>query len=244
MEELDVLRAENEGQAWLNVLPTLEHRYPNQVVFTTSFGLEDQAITHAIRSVAPGIRIVTLDTGRLFPETYEVWTKTVLRYGNVVEAFFPPTKELQEFLTTKGPNSFYNSVESRKECCRIRKLLPLDEALRGAKIWITGLRREQSDFRTELEHFEWDSERKLIKYQPLLDWTWEDTQIYTKENSIPYNTLHDQGYPSIGCAPCTRAILPGENFRAGRWWWEEDSKKECGLHWVDGKLVPNKGSAE
>lgn len=216
--------------------------FEGPIVFTTSFGLEDQAITHAILSESLPIRIVTLDTGRLFPETYDVWQKTNLRYGVHIETFFPDAKLISDYIQKFGPNSIYDSLEIRKECCNIRKVLPLDLALKGVKIWITGLRKEQSSFRNDLSLFEEDKAKGILKYQPLLNWTWEDTWAYIRKNNVPYNSLHDKGFPSIGCAPCTRAIAEGEDFRAGRWWWEQASQKECGLHWVDGKLMPKKGN--
>ncbi|WP_411824801.1 phosphoadenylyl-sulfate reductase [Leptospira sp. 'Mane'] len=222
-------------------LAILDREFANQAVFSTSFGLEDQAITHAILSQNLKIRIVTLDTGRLFRETYELHQITNDTYKARIETYFPEAERLEAFVNTNGPDSFYTSVENRKECCHIRKVIPLERALDGAKIWITGIRKEQSGFRTEMTKFEIDSAKQIVKYHPILDWTWEDTKEYIKNKNIPYNPLHDKGYPSIGCAPCTRAIEPGEDFRAGRWWWENESAKECGLHWVDGKLTPKKG---
>ncbi|MDF3821126.1 phosphoadenylyl-sulfate reductase [Leptospira sp. 96542] len=223
-------------------LQLIAQEFPGQAVFTTSFGLEDQAITHAILSQNLNIRIATLDTGRLFPETYTVWHQTVVKYNAKIEAFYPDAKEIQTFVEKKGPNSIYDSLENRKECCSIRKIIPLDRALIGAKLWITGLRKEQSGFRTETNLFEEDLAKNILKYQPLLHWTWDQTWDYIRKFEIPYNELHDKGFPSIGCAPCTRAIADGEDFRAGRWWWEQESQKECGLHWVDGKLQPKKGN--
>ncbi|TGL54149.1 phosphoadenylyl-sulfate reductase [Leptospira kemamanensis] len=241
MGNLEVLTESYANLSLVDGLKRLSAEFPGKVVFTTSFGLEDQAITHAICSEAIPIRIATLDTGRLFQETYDVWQKTNIRYGAKIEAFFPNAKETQSFVESYGPNAFYDSQELRKECCRIRKLVPLDSILHGMEVWVTGLRKEQSGFRTEMSLFESDPSRNLIKYQPLLHWSFEDTWKYIREHNVPYNVLHDKGFPSIGCAPCTRAIEPGEDFRAGRWWWEEETKKECGLHWVDGKLTPKKG---
>lgn len=241
MGNLEVLTESYANLSLVDGLKRLSAEFPGKVVFTTSFGLEDQAITHAICSEAIPIRIATLDTGRLFQETYDVWQKTNIRYGAKIEAFFPNAKETQSFVESYGPNAFYDSQELRKECCRIRKLVPLDSILQGMEVWVTGLRKEQSGFRTEMSLFESDPGRNLIKYQPLLHWSFEDTWKYIREHNVPYNVLHDKGFPSIGCAPCTRAIEPGEDFRAGRWWWEEETKKECGLHWVDGKLTPKKG---
>lgn len=241
MGNLEVLTETYTSLSLEQGLRQLSLDYPKKVVFTTSFGLEDQAITHAILSNQIDIRIATLDTGRLFQETYDVWQKTNIRYGVNIEAFYPNEKEIKVFVEQNGPNAFYDSQDLRKECCRIRKLVPLDLILKDTEVWVTGLRKDQSGFRTEMSIFETDSQRNLIKYQPLLLWSFEDTWKYIREHNVPYNLLHDKGFPSIGCAPCTRAIEPGEDFRAGRWWWEQESKKECGLHWVDGKLTPKKG---
>ncbi len=221
-------------------LLVLDKKYGNKAVFTTSFGLEDQAITHAIFSQKLSIRVLTLDTGRLFRETYELHHNTLAKYGQTIETFFPDPKDLEPFLNEFGPDSFYHSIENRKQCCHIRKVLPLDRALKGAEIWITGIRKDQSGNRSEMPKVELDTQKQILKFHPILDWSWEDTWSYIKTNQIPYNPLHEQGYPSIGCAPCTRAILPTEPFRAGRWWWENEDTKECGLHWVDGKLTPKK----
>ncbi|XDD55314.1 phosphoadenylyl-sulfate reductase [Leptospira sp. WS4.C2] len=241
MGNLEVLTETYTSLSLEQGLRQLSLDYPKKVVFTTSFGLEDQAITHAILENKIDIRIATLDTGRLFQETYDVWQKTNMRYGAKIEAFYPNEKEIQGFVEQNGPNAFYDSLDLRKECCRIRKLVPLDTILKDTEVWVTGLRKDQSGFRTEMSIFETDTQRNLIKYQPLLLWSFEDTWRYIREHNVPYNLLHDKGFPSIGCAPCTRAIEPGEDFRAGRWWWEQESKKECGLHWVDGKLTPKKG---
>ncbi|TGN20634.1 phosphoadenylyl-sulfate reductase [Leptospira idonii] len=235
------LEIEMKGLGLEASLAYLDREFGAKAVFSTSFGLEDQAITHAIHSQNLNIRIATLDTGRLFRETYELWQLTNQTYGKPIDTYFPNASQLESFLNQKGPDSFYDSVENRKECCHIRKVIPLDRALQGAEIWITGIRKEQSGFRTEMAQFEEDPSKQVLKYHPILDWTWEDTWDYIKKNKVPYNPLHEKGYPSIGCAPCTRAIEPGEDFRAGRWWWE-NSAKECGLHWVDGKLSPKKGS--
>ena len=171
-----------------------------------------------------------MDTGRLFPQTYDVWDKTLLQYKATIKAYYPRNEKVENYVNKNGINAFYNSVESRKECCFIRKVEPLNRALKDVSVWITGLRAEQSNNRSDLKKIEWDEERQLYKYNPLLDWTTEEVVNYLKQNGIPYNTLHDEHFVSIGCAPCTRATLPGEDFRAGRWWWEDKSKKECGLH--------------
>ncbi len=204
--------------------------FPDQVSFSTSFSLEDQVILHHIAAENLPITVFTLDTGRLFPETYSVWTATREKYGIPIHAFIPDETKLENYVSMKGPNAFYESVENRKECCYIRKVEPLKRALAGQKIWITGIRAEHSGNRSQLHLVEWDEGHQLNKYNPLLHWTQEEVLQYVSKHEVPYNILHDRGFVSIGCQPCTRAIRAGEEFRAGRWWWEEADKKECGLH--------------
>lgn len=207
----------------------LANEYKDQVVFSTSFGQEDQVITAMIAKSEAPITIFTLDTGRLFQETYDVFHRTQKKYKLPIKVYFPEAKAVEELLEKKGPNSFFESVENRKECCFIRKVVPLKKALAGNKIWITGLRAEQSENRSDLHLFEYDANFDLVKFNPLLKWTLEEVQKYIDENNVPQNSLHKKGFISIGCAPCTRAIAPGEDIRAGRWYWEQ-SHKECGLH--------------
>ncbi|MEN9686967.1 MAG: hypothetical protein RLZZ28_2753 [Bacteroidota bacterium] len=213
-----------------DALASLAAANPGKVTFSTSFSYEDQVITHLINDAALPISLFTLDTGRLFAETYSVWSATVTRYAIPIRAYFPKENLLEEFVAKNGPNAFYESVENRKNCCHIRKVEPLKRALQGNKIWITGLRAAHSSARQDLPMLEWDEVNQLIKYHPLLHWTTDEVKTFIEENNIPYNPLHNKGFVSIGCAPCTRAIKPGEDFRAGRWWWEESNKKECGLH--------------
>jgi phosphoadenosine phosphosulfate reductase len=201
-----------------------------RVRFTTSFGLEDQAITHAIAANAIEIEIVTIDTGRLFAETYDVWAETKKRYGIRITAVIPDHDRLEVFVGEHGINGFRTSLQNRQTCCAIRKSEPLRRALVGASAWITGLRAGQSRHRRATPLAEFDEQHGLIKINPLADWIARDVARYVADNRIPYNVLHDRGFPSIGCAPCTRAVRVGESERAGRWWWEEDQKKECGLH--------------
>jgi phosphoadenosine phosphosulfate reductase len=214
----------------IEFLRLLADKYPGQVTFSTSFSYEDQAITHQILTNQLPIKIFTLDTGRLFAETYSVWSSTNAMYNTQIEAYYPNQDLLQDFVAVKGPNSFYESVDNRKQCCFIRKVEPLQRALKGNAIWITGLRAEHSGDRKDLPQLEWDESKQVIKYHPILHWTTEQVKQFISQNRIPYNPLHDKGFVSIGCAPCTRAVRPGEDFRAGRWWWEDASKKECGLH--------------
>ena len=177
-----------------------------------------------------GFRIFTLDTGRLFPETYQLIDKTNLTYGIQLEVFFPDYREVQRMVREEGINLFYNSIESRHRCCQIRKLEPLSRAFQGLDAWICGLRREQSVTRQDMQVVEWDEMHGLIKVNPLISWTEQQVWDYIRQHHVPYNKLHDKGYPSIGCEPCTRAIQPGEDVRAGRWWWESPDHRECGLH--------------
>lgn len=211
-------------------LSVLAAEYPGKVVFSSSFSLEDQVITHEICSKGIDIEIFTLDTGRLFAETYSVWNSTIEKYNARINAYYPDAADLQAFVAAKGPNAFYESVDNRKSCCHIRKVEPLRRALAGKAVWITGLRAEHSANRQDLPMVEWDEANQVIKYHPILHWTTEEVKQYIRQHQVPYNPLHDKGFVSIGCAPCTRAIKPGEDFRAGRWWWEDASKKECGLH--------------
>lgn len=229
-EQLNILKDQ------LNVLDAVEGlrlvatRYGADAVFSTSFGIEDQVITHYIATEKLPIGIFTLDTGRLFAETYSTWSRVIEKYALPIDTYYPDTLQLQDFVTAKGPNSFYETVENRKQCCYIRKVEPLQRALKGKKIWITGIRAEQSANRHLDSNIEWDEVNGIIKYHPLLNWSFDEVKIFIKKNNVPYNPLHDKGFVSIGCAPCTRAIREGEDFRAGRWWWEDNSKKECGLH--------------
>lgn len=200
-----------------------------QVKFSSAFGEEDQVITHLIGVNNLPITIFTLDTGRLFQETYELMDRTRARYKVGIETYFPDAGDVENMVRKKGFNSFYESVANRKECCFIRKVKPLQRALQGTLIWITGLRASQSANRQSFGSVEWDDALKIVKYNPILHWSYNEMQSFITANKVPVNSLHKQGYASIGCAPCTRAIQPGEDIRAGRWWWE-DTQKECGLH--------------
>jgi len=219
-----------EGLSIAESLELLTRIFPGQVTFSTSFSFEDQVILHHIAEAGIPVEIFTLDTGRLFPETYSVWTATKEKYDVNIRTLTPDFHSLEPFIREKGPNSFYESGENRKQCCYIRKVEPLKRALAGKKIWVTGIRAEHSGDRSHLPLLEYDGSNDIIKYNPLLHWTQQDVKQYVSDNDVPYNILHDRGFVSIGCAPCTRAIREGEDFRAGRWWWESADKKECGLH--------------
>ncbi|HEY6082561.1 MAG TPA: phosphoadenylyl-sulfate reductase [Chitinophagaceae bacterium] len=223
------LSKELEQASLVEALQIVVKQFPEGVVFSSSFGQEDQVIADTIWRNDLPVKVFTLDTGRLFQETYDLMDITRARYKKDFSVYFPDYKKVEEYVEEHGFNGFYDSVENRKSCCHIRKVEPLNRALQGAKVWITGLRADQSDNRGSMAIWEWDEHRQLYKFNPLIRWSYEEVLEYLRENNVPYNRLHDQGFISIGCAPCTRAIQPGEHPRAGRWWWET-SKKECGLH--------------
>ena len=199
------------------------------IAFSTSLGQEDQVLTDVIFKNNHPIKVFTLDTGRLFEQTYDILDKTQKKYNKSISSFAPDNNELEALLDSKGPYSFYDSIENRKECCSIRKINPLQKALKGVDLWITGLRASQSNSRSTLSFFSYDDAFGLPKFNPLVNWTLEEVENYLEQNNVPQNSLHKKGFVSIGCEPCTRAVKPGEDIRSGRWWWEE-SKKECGLH--------------
>ena len=224
------LNGEFAGLTPLERLQATVARVDGPVVFTTSLGIEDQMITHLIFSNDLPIQVKTLDTGRLFPETYTLWRETEEKYGRRIKAMYPQAEALEELVNDQGIDGFYYAPEFRKNCCGVRKVEPLGRALAGAKGWITGLRRDQSANRSDMDYVALDGARGLIKANPIFDWTRERIAAFTAAEGVPVNVLHAQNFLSIGCAPCTRAIRPGEPERAGRWWWEEETKRECGLH--------------
>lgn len=224
--------------ARLESLVALAPELPSaRIVLTTSFGLEDQALTHIIVTAGLPIELATLDTGRLFPETYALWAETEAKYGRRIKAFYPDAQAVSAMVADAGINGFYWSKDARLACCGVRKVEPLNRALAGAGAWVTGLRADQSDGRSLVALTERDETRGLVKVAPLYDWSRERTLAFCEDAGVPINPLHAQGFLSIGCQPCTRAVTPGESERAGRWWWEQDEAKECGLHVIDGKLV-------
>ena len=212
-------------------------------VFASSLAAEDMVLTDMILKAKLAIGIFSLETGRLHQETLAVLDKVKARYDHDITLYRPQPEAVATYVEQNGLNAFYNSVEMRRECCRIRKVEPLGRALAGNKAWITGQRRAQSTTRAELHVQEDDAAHAMTKFNPLADWSEQDVWDYIRANDVPYNALHDQGYPSIGCEPCTRAVQPGEDVRAGRWWWENPESKECGLHMVDGKLIRIKSVA-
>lgn len=228
LSDIEAYAAANPPEALLRYVAEL---FPGAVRFSSSLGQEDQVLTDMIARGKIGIQIFTLDTGRLFYETYDLLDKTTARYRVPVDVYYPDAAGVEALVRERGINGFYESVDNRKACCHVRKVEPLSRALRGAKVWVTGIRADQSANRHDMPFVEWDEARQLYKVNPLLHWTLQDVEAYIGRHNVPYNTLHDKGFISIGCAPCTRAIEPGEDPRAGRWWWES-SQKECGLHAV------------
>jgi phosphoadenosine phosphosulfate reductase len=212
-------------------------------VFASSLAAEDMVLTDLILKAGLPIGIFSLDTGRLHPETLAVVDAVKARYDYAITLFQPDPRAVEEYVANNGLNAFYDSIDMRRSCCGIRKVEPLGRALAGKRAWVTGQRRAQSSTRAELAIEEIDSAHGMTKFNPLADWSEEDVWNYIRANDVPYNALHDQGFPSIGCAPCTRAVQPGEDVRAGRWWWENPDSKECGLHMVDGKLIRIKSVA-
>jgi phosphoadenosine phosphosulfate reductase len=236
MEELNKLTEQIQNLSIENQLKFLAEKYKDKIAFSTSFGQEDQVLTDLIFRNKIQIEIFTLDTGRMFEETYKIWNKTNEKYEQKIKVYFPDKEQVEKMVSEKGVYSFYDSIENRKECCNIRKVYPLARALKSADLWITGLRAEQSVTRTELALLEPNDSFNVIKFNPLTKWTLNEVLLYLKKYNVPYNNLHDQGFLSIGCAPCTRAVNPGEDIRAGRWWWENKDSKECGLH-IDQKTL-------
>ncbi len=229
-DEIRALNQQLKGKPAQEVLRWAADAFGSEVACASSFGAEDVVLIDMIAKVAPGIRIFTLDTGRVHDETYEVMERTRVRYGLPIHSYFPDQEAVERLEREKGFYSFRESIENRKECCGIRKVEPLRRALAGMKAWMTGLRHDQSVTRTDMEVLEWDEGNGLAKVNPLINWSHEQVWEYVRANNVPYNVLHDHGFPSIGCAPCTRAVEPGEDIRAGRWWWENPESRECGLH--------------
>jgi phosphoadenosine phosphosulfate reductase len=224
------LNEQLEGQSAESIIDFMFHSFEGKTGFSTSLGVEDQVILHMLNSIDKQAYVFTLDTGRLFPETYDLLDKNLKRYDIRISVFYPDTQKVQDMVNQKGINLFYESIENRQLCCHIRKVEPLGRAFAGLSAWVTGLRRGQSMTRKDYKTIEWDEKNGLIKVNPLIDWSEKQVWDYVHENKVPYNSLHDKGFPSIGCQPCTRAILPGEDIRAGRWWWENPETRECGLH--------------
>ncbi len=230
LKQTENLNKEFQNSSPQEVISFFLSNYPEKIAFATSLGIEDQVITEMISSINKHVKIFTLDTGRLFQETYDLIQKTNSRYKINIEIYFPDTRQVEKMVKEKGINLFYESIENRKLCCHIRKIESLKRVLKKFDIWITGLRNEQSEIRANDKLIEWDKVNGLIKVNPLIKWTEKDVWNHIKEKNIPYNSLHNKGFKSIGCVPCTRAVEDSEDSRSGRWWWENDGHKECGLH--------------
>jgi phosphoadenosine phosphosulfate reductase len=229
-QEVERLAAQVDGMSAAEVVRWAIGRFGRQIALASSFGAEDMVLIDLLMKVDAGARVVTLDTGRLPQETYNVIDAARERYGLLTEVFFPNADDVQRMVGERGLNLFYHSIDNRRLCCGVRKMEPLRRALSGLDAWMTGVRRDQNVTRAVVGKLEWDDGNALMKVNPLADWSWDDVWTYIRANNIPYNALHDRGFPSIGCAPCTRAVQDGEDFRAGRWWWEHPETKECGLH--------------
>ena len=230
-EHIKKLSEKAKGLSAEQIIRLASDTFGSRLTFASSLGEEDQVITDMISREAPGVGVFTLDTGRLHQETYDLLAKTQKKYPKLnFKIYFPDTKAVEDMVQAKGINLFYESIENRKLCCGVRKVEPLRRALMNVDAWITGLRREQAVTRSSIEAFEWDEANQKIKVNPLVDWNLDQVRAYIKKYQIDVNPLHAQGFVSIGCAPCTRAIKPGEDIRAGRWWWEQPEQKECGLH--------------
>ncbi len=228
--DTETIRERLAGLTVAGQLEVLTGIFPEKVLFTTSFGIEDQVLNHIIFEGNIPVKVATLDTGRLFPETYKVFNETIKRYGKYIQVYFPDPAGIETMISEKGPFSFYRTKEDRMECCRLRKVIPLNRALTGMKVWISGIRASQSDNRKSMNQLEYDTDKEILRFHPLFDWSYDKVRKFINLNHIPYNMLHDKGFISIGCQPCTRAVEAGEDFRTGRWWWETDGVKECGCH--------------
>lgn len=229
-EEISTLNEALQGASPQEVLAQVLQKFGDKIALSSSLGAEDQVLTDMLMKINPKARIFTLDTGRLFPETYDLIDRTSRKYKTKIEVFFPEHQKVEKMVNEKGINLFYESVENRKFCCHLRKIEPLQRAFAELDAWVCGLRAGQAVTRKDIALVEWDENNGLVKVNPLASWSEEQVWAYIHEHKVPYNILHDKGFPSIGCQPCTRAVEPGEDVRAGRWWWENPDTKECGLH--------------
>lgn len=230
IEDISSLNNELKDANPQEIIKNVVDRFNQKIALSSSMGAEDQVLTDMLLKIEPNARIFTLDTGRLFAETYDLIDRTSRKYKKKIEVLFPDYKKVEAMVNTKGINLFYESIQNRKECCHIRKIEPLQRAFAGLDAWICGLRASQAVTRKNIDIIEWDANNKLVKVNPLARWTEEQVWEYIHENRVPYNVLHEKSFPSIGCQPCTRAVAEGEDVRAGRWWWENPDTKECGLH--------------
>ena len=230
LDKVNELNKKFENESIENILHYFENETSDKLSFSSSYGAEDQALLDMLMNINSNINVFTLDTGRLHNETYQVIDASNLKYSTKVDVYFPNNTKVEELYKIQGINGIYESIEKRKACCYIRKIEPLKRALTNVDIWITGLRSSQSVTREAMKLFEYDSSFDIIKFNPLINFTSEEIWDYIKRNNVPYNKLHDKGFPSIGCAPCTREVKEGDDIRSGRWWWENPEHKECGLH--------------
>lgn len=228
--QIEAWNKQLQGKTPQEVIIFFLNLFKDKIALSTSMGLEDQVLTHMVSEINRKAKIFTLDTGRLFPETYDLIDRTAKKYKITIEVFFPDAAGVEQMVAEKGINLFYDSIENRKLCCHLRKIKPLMRATKNLNAWITGLRHEQAVTRKDLKPVEWDKVNGLVKINPLIDWTEQQVWDYVDRYNVPVNPLHKKGFASIGCQPCTRAIEPGEDIRAGRWWWENPETKECGLH--------------
>jgi phosphoadenosine phosphosulfate reductase len=229
-EEIDSLNIKYADASAQELLQSFMAQYGARLALSSSLSIEDQTLTDMMLRIDPQANIFTLDTGRLFPETYELIDRTNEHYKVKLKVYCPQTEALQQFVATEGINPFYESIEKRHACCEVRKLEPLRRAFRDLDVWVCGLRSTQSVTRSDMRLIEWDERHGLLKINPLIHWTEQQVWDYIRENRVPYNRLHDKGFPSIGCEPCTRAVRRIDDVRAGRWWWESPDHRECGLH--------------
>lgn len=239
--DIKMLNQDFEDRSATSIIQWIYETFdPSVVKLSTSFGAEGMVLIHLLKQQVESPRVFTIDTGRNFQETYDVWQEAIDKYKIEIEAFYPDPADLAGLLNKAGPNLFYESLANRKQCCHVRKVKPLKKALADAEVWISGIRRQQGQTRQDLDIVSWVEQHQVYKICPLANWFEANVWEFVRENGVPYNKLHDQGFPTIGCAPCTRPVRPAEDMRSGRWWWEADQVKECGIHLEDGKLVPKK----
>ncbi len=242
-EIIEAIVSETQSLSTEDFLQAIANRFGQRIALASSMSCEDQVLTDMISRLGCDIGVFTIDTGRLPQSTYDLIDATRNKYDLKIQVLFPDREQVEHMVWANGMNLFHHSVEARKMCCYARKVVPLQRKLATLDAWVTGLRRQQAVTRSDICRAEWDEANELVKLNPLADWTTDQVWKYIHDNDVPYNELHDQGYPSIGCAPCTRAVEPGQDIRAGRWWWEEPEHKECGLHVVDGRLVRSGGDS-